>query len=84
MYILGVLHGDISLETLEKELNNPNVAAQSREVIANVLYEYSNNGRNVIQQKLNYSNGIHNAIKMHPLYNKSTVDGMSPIFSTSF
>lgn len=73
------MHGDISLETLEKEINNPNTAALSREVIANVLYEFSNTGRNLTQQKLTYPNGIQNPMKMHPVFNKNTFDGVYKI-----
>lgn len=76
---VGVLHGDISLETLEKEINNPNIAAHSREIIANVLYEFSNSGRNPSQQKLTYPNGIQIPMKMHSVFNKNTFEGESKI-----
>lgn len=73
------MHGDISLETLEKEINNPNTAALSREIIANVLYEFSNSGRNPSLQKLTYPNGIQIPMKTHSVFNKNTFEGVSKI-----
>ncbi|KAH8398907.1 hypothetical protein KR222_005986, partial [Zaprionus bogoriensis] len=52
----GVLRGDISLDTLEKEINNPNTAALTKEVIATVIYECSNSVRNTLQPNNNFTN----------------------------
>lgn len=67
-----MVRGDISVEFLNKELNNPNTTHQSREVIAAVLHECSNSGRNAVQH-LPYSNDIHphNLVKNHQLFNKN-------------
>ncbi|XP_060661053.1 eukaryotic translation initiation factor 4E transporter [Drosophila nasuta] len=70
----SVIRGDVSFEFLEKELNNPNTTAQSREMIATVLFEYTNSGRFVAQQKsLNLHNDASptNVVKNYPLLNRN-------------
>ncbi|TDG39738.1 hypothetical protein AWZ03_013842 [Drosophila navojoa] len=58
--IQGVTRGDVSVEVLENELNNPNATPQSREIIAAVLFEFTNSGRSTLhqQQHQTYANEI--------------------------
>jgi len=77
----GVVRGDVSFEFLEKELNNPSTSAQSKEIIATVLFEFSNSGRNAnVQQKpLVYPNELNHphVIKNFPVFNKNIGSNVS-------
>lgn len=80
----GVARGEVSVEILEKELNNPNATPQSREIIAAVLFEYTNSARNTLhqQQHLTYANDINsqNFVKNNQFFNKN----VSPDGKTRF
>lgn len=80
----GVTRGDVSVEILEKELNNPNATPLSREVIAAVLFELTNSGRSTLhqQQHLTYANDINsqNFMKNNQFFNKN----VNPDGKTSF
>lgn len=82
-YFSGVARGDVSVELLERELNNPHGTPQSREIISAVLFEYTSSGRNTLHQQqhqhLTYANDTNsqNIVKNNQFFSKNvSPDGM--------